>query len=49
MFSRTSEKLLSQMRLHASINKIPFSADCVSKNKPVKQKILMLREIEGTA
>lgn len=42
-------KLFSQTRLHVSINKIPFSAACISKNKPVKQKILMLRETERTA
>lgn len=49
VFPCTPEKLLSQMRPHASINKIPFSAVCVSKNKPVKQKILLLREIKRTA
>lgn len=49
MFSRTSEKLLSQTRLPASINKIPFSAVWVSKNKPVKKKIFMLKEIKRTA
>lgn len=42
-------ELFSQTRLHVSINRIPFSAACISKNKPVKQKILMLRETERTA
>lgn len=42
-------KLFSQTRLHVSINKIPLFAACISENKPVKQKILMLRETERTA
>lgn len=31
------------------LTKFLFSAVCVSKNKPVKQKILLLREIKRTA
>lgn len=36
------------MRPQATISKIPFSAVCISKNKPVKQKILMSRESQRT-